>query len=139
MIVRLFFSASGRRAIEDVSTTFLGIVYVALLFGFQVAIRTGTDGRQWLVFLYFIIWASDIGHIPLASLWQTRLYEKISPKKSIEGLIGALIASAGMALFCRWWFMPPSVRVRLSGSPWRLQRPARSAIWWSRCSNAPQG
>jgi phosphatidate cytidylyltransferase len=30
----------------------------------------------------------------------------VSPKKSIEGLIGALAASAGVALVCRAWFMP---------------------------------
>jgi phosphatidate cytidylyltransferase len=44
-----------------------------------------------------------------------RLYEKISPKKSIEGLIGALIASAGMALLCQWWFMPPIATGALVG------------------------
>jgi len=107
MVVRLFSARPVEGAIEDVSATFMGIAYVALLFGFQVSIRMGTDGRQWLVFLYFIIWASDIGAystgIPFG---KHRLYEKVSPKKSIEGLIGALLASAAMALLCQWWFMP---------------------------------
>lgn len=108
MVVRLFSARPVEGAIEDVSATFMGIVYVAVLFGFQVSLRTGTDGRQWLVFLYFIIWASDIGaYATGVSFGKHRLYEKISPKKSIEGLIGALIASAGMALLCQWWFMPP--------------------------------
>jgi phosphatidate cytidylyltransferase len=107
MVVRLFSTRPVEGAIEDVSATFMGIVYVALLFGFQVSIRTGTDGRQWLVFLYFIIWASDVGAYSIGiPFGRHRLYEKISPKKSIEGLIGALVASAGMALLCRWWFMP---------------------------------
>ena len=108
MVARLFSARPVEGAIEDVSATFMGIVYVALLFSFQVSIRTGTDGRQWLVFLYFIIWASDIGAYSIGiPFGKHRLYEKISPKKSIEGLIGALIASAGMALLCQWWFMPP--------------------------------
>jgi len=108
MVARLFSARPVEGAIEDVSATFMGIVYVALLFGFQVSIRTGTDGRQWLVFLYFIIWASDIGAYSIGiPFGKHRLYEKISPKKSIEGLVGALVASAGMALLCRWWFMPP--------------------------------
>jgi len=107
MIFRLFSARPVDGAIEDVSATFMGIVYVALLFGFQVSIRMGTDGRQWLVFLYFIIWASDIGAYSIGlPFGRHRLYEKVSPKKSIEGLIGALVASAGMALLCRWWFMP---------------------------------
>jgi len=107
MVARLFSARPVDGAIEDVAATFMGIVYVALLFSFQVSILTGSDGRQWLVFLYFIIWASDIGAYSIGiPFGRHRLYEKISPKKSIEGLIGALVASAGMALLCRWWFMP---------------------------------
>ena len=107
MVARLFSARPVEGAIEDVSATFMGIVYVALLFGFQVSIRTGTDGRQWLVFLYFIIWASDIGAYSIGiPFGKHRLYEKVSPKKSIEGFLGALVASSAMALLCRVWFMP---------------------------------
>ncbi len=108
MVMRLFSSRPVNGAIEDVASTVLGIFYVAMLFSFQVVIHGGEDGRQWLVFLYFIIWASDIGAYAVGiPFGKHRLYEKVSPKKSIEGLIGALAASAGMALLCRVWFMPP--------------------------------
>ncbi|MGC1456271.1 MAG: phosphatidate cytidylyltransferase [Nitrospirota bacterium] len=108
MIVRLFSSRPVDGALEDVAATFLGVFYVAMLFAFQVAIRTGDNGRQWLVFLYFIIWASDIGAYSIGiPFGKHRLYEKVSPKKSIEGFFGALIASSAMALLCRVWFMPP--------------------------------
>jgi phosphatidate cytidylyltransferase len=108
MIVRMFSPRPVDGAVEDISATFTGIFYVAMLFSFQIAIRTGADGRQWLVFLYFVIWASDIGAYSIGiPFGGHRLYAKISPKKSIEGLIGALAASAGMALLCRVWFMPP--------------------------------
>lgn len=107
LIARLFSSRPVEGAIEDVSTTFLGVFYVAMLFSFQIAIRMGDHGKQWLVFLYFIIWASDIGAYAVGiPFGKHRLYEKVSPKKSIEGLGGALLASAGMALLCRVWFMP---------------------------------
>ncbi len=107
IVARLFSSRSVDGAIEDVATTFLGVFYVAMLFAFQVVIRTGVNGKQWLVFLYFIIWASDIGAYSVGvPLGRHRLYEKVSPKKSIEGLVGALVASVGMALLCRIWFMP---------------------------------
>jgi phosphatidate cytidylyltransferase len=95
-------------AVEDIASTLLGIFYVALLFAFQVSIRAGMHGKQWLVFLYFVIWASDIGAYSIGiPFGKHRLYEKVSPKKSMEGLIGALAAAAGMALLCRNWFMPP--------------------------------
>ncbi|MCK9420035.1 MAG: phosphatidate cytidylyltransferase [Nitrospirae bacterium] len=108
MIARLFSSRPVDGAVEDVAATFLGVFYVAMLFAFQVAIRTGDDGKQWLVFLYFIIWASDIGAYSIGiPFGKHRLYEKISPKKSVEGLLGALVAASAMALLCRVWFMPP--------------------------------
>ena len=108
MITRLFSALPIDSAIEDVAVTFLGVFYVALLFAFQVGIRTGVDGKQWLVFLYFIIWASDIGAYSIGiPFGKHRLYEKVSPKKSVEGLLGAVAAAAGMALICRVWFMPP--------------------------------
>jgi phosphatidate cytidylyltransferase len=107
MIARLFSERPVDGALDDVAATFLGVFYVAMLFAFQVAIRTGPDGKQWLVFLYFIIWATDIGAYAIGKPFgKHRLYEKVSPKKSMEGLAGALVASAGMALLCRVWFMP---------------------------------
>jgi len=107
IVARLFSSRPVDGALEDVAATFLGVFYVAMLFAFQVVIRTGVNGKQWLVFLYFIIWASDIGAYSIGiPFGRHRLYEKVSPKKSIEGLAGALVASAGMALICRIWFMP---------------------------------
>jgi len=107
MVARLFSPRPVEGALEDVASTFFGVFYVALLFAFQVSIRTGTDGKQWLVFLYLSIWASDIGAYSIGiPFGKHRLYEKVSPKKSIEGLLGALVASAGMALVCRVWFLP---------------------------------
>jgi len=107
MVARLFSPRPVDGALEDVASTFLGVFYVAMLFAFQVAIHTGADGKQWLVFLYFIIWASDIGAYSIGiPFGKHRLFEKVSPKKSIEGFIGALVASAAMALLCRAWFMP---------------------------------
>ena len=107
MVARLFSPRPVDGAIVDITSTLFGVFYVAMLFAFQVGIRTSEDGKQWLVFLYFIIWASDIGAYSIGiPFGKHRLYEKISPKKSIEGLIGALAAAAGMALLCRVWFMP---------------------------------
>jgi phosphatidate cytidylyltransferase len=107
MTVRLFSPRPVEGALEDVAATVFGVLYVALLFSFQVSIRIGLDGKQWLVFLYFVIWASDIGAYAVGlPFGRHRLYEKVSPKKSVEGLIGALLASAGMALLCRAWFLP---------------------------------
>jgi phosphatidate cytidylyltransferase len=107
MIGRLFSPRPVDGALEDISVTALGVFYVAFLFSFQVAVRMVADGKQWLVFLFFIIWASDIGAYSIGiPFGKHRLYVKVSPKKSVEGFLGALAAAAGMALICRSWFMP---------------------------------
>ncbi len=107
-MTRLFSPGAVDGAAEDVAMTLLGLIYVALLFGFQVGIRLGGDGKQWIVFMYFVIWATDIGAYAVGmSFGKRRLYPKISPKKSVEGLIGGLLFAAAMALLCRIWFMPP--------------------------------
>jgi phosphatidate cytidylyltransferase len=78
-----------------------------MLFGFQAALRAGDHGKQWIVFLYLVIWASDTGAYYIgSSLGKHKLYPKISPKKSVEGLIGGMLAAAGVALLCRAWFLP---------------------------------
>ncbi len=108
LVARLFSHRPVDGALEDVASTFFGVFYVSLLFAFQVAVRTGVEGKRWLVFLFFIIWASDIGAYFIGvPFGKHRLYEKVSQKKSIEGLLGALVAASGMALLCSVWFMPP--------------------------------
>ncbi len=106
-LTRLFLPRPTEGALEDISATVLGIFYVAMLFGFQLAIYREVDGKRWLAFLYLLIWASDIGAYYIGtSLGKHKLYPKISPKKSVEGLIGGMLAAAGAALLCRAWFLP---------------------------------
>jgi phosphatidate cytidylyltransferase len=106
LTARLFSPRPVEGALEDVAVTLFGVFYVALLFGYQAAINAGIAGKRWLVFLYFVIWASDIGAYYVGtSFGKHRLYEKISPKKSIEGLLGGTAASMVVALLCKFWLV----------------------------------
>ncbi|MHB8845579.1 MAG: phosphatidate cytidylyltransferase, partial [Nitrospirota bacterium] len=107
LTARLFSPRPVEGALEDIAVTLLGIFYVAMLFGFQVAIHAGSPGKRWLVFLFLVIWASDTGAYYAGTTWgKHRLYEKISPKKSIEGLVGGTLASAVVAVLCTVWLVP---------------------------------
>jgi len=110
LTARLFSSRPVEGALVDSAITLLGILYVAMLFGFQVAIHRGSHGKQWLALMYLVIWASDTGAYYVGTAYgRRRLYEKISPKKSVEGLIGGVLASIGVALLCRMWLLPSSL------------------------------
>lgn len=107
LAARLFARRPVEGAVVDVSVTLMGIFYVALLIGFQPAIHVGYHGKYWLLFLYFVIWASDTGAYYIGTAFgKHRLYEKISPKKSVEGLIGGVAASMLAALLCSFWLLP---------------------------------
>jgi phosphatidate cytidylyltransferase len=106
LTARLFSPQPVDGALDDVAVTVTGILYVGLLFAFQAGIHAGPAGRQWLLFLYFVIWASDTGAYYVGSAFgRHRLYEKISPKKSIEGLIGGTAASMLVAYACARWLV----------------------------------
>ena len=106
MVMRLFSRRAVEGALEDIAVTAAGIFYVPLLFGFQVAILGGS-GKRWLVFLYLVIWASDTGAYYVGTAFgRHRLYEKISPKKSIEGLMGGMLAAMIIAMLCTVWLVP---------------------------------
>jgi phosphatidate cytidylyltransferase len=108
LLIRLFAPRPVDGALADVAVTVLGLFYVALFFAYQVGIRMGPDGKRWLAFLYLVIWASDTAAYYAGTAWgKHRLYEKISPKKSIEGLVAGVTGAVAVALLCRAWFMPP--------------------------------
>ena len=107
IVARLFSRLPMEGALEDIAVTTFGVFYVALLFAFQVAIHAGPPGKKWLVFLYLVIWASDTGAYYVGTaIGKHRLYEKISPKKSIEGFVGGTLASVIIALLCKIWLVP---------------------------------
>jgi phosphatidate cytidylyltransferase len=107
LTARLFSRGPVEGAGADIAATLAGILYVALLLGFQPAIQAGYRGRYWLLFLYFVIWASDTGAYYVGTAFgRHRLYERISPKKSVEGLVGGTAASMLVALLCSFWLLP---------------------------------
>jgi phosphatidate cytidylyltransferase len=56
------------------------------------------QGRQWVLFLFLIIWAADIGAYVAGKLYgRTKLAPAISPAKSLEGLAGGLLSVAAVS------------------------------------------
>ena len=110
----------SKEAITGISTTIFGIIYVAWLFSFVVKVRFMSqeapslpDGR-WLVF--FLILVTKIGD--MGAYFTGRfcgrhaLITRISPKKTVEGLIGGLSLSIIAAGASRY-FLPSIPMVHL--------------------------
>lgn len=85
----------------DVSVTFLGFVYVVILFSFIPLVNSKIHG-EYLVWLIFIgAWLSDTAAYYFGKyLGKHKLCPKVSPKKTIEGSIGGFLGGTlGCGIF----------------------------------------
>lgn len=106
------FTKDFSKMLTGVGVTALGVMYVAFLGGFLVATRVGFENApglstHLLAYFFLVIFASDIGaYFSGRFLGKHKLAPAISPGKTVEGLIGGLIAGAGAAALATWWFFP---------------------------------
>ena len=78
----------------NIAYSFLGIIYVAIPFSLMhvIAFYTGTYRFEIVTGILLLTWASDTGAYFAGTLFgKTRLFERISPKKSWEGFVGGAI------------------------------------------------
>ncbi len=74
---------------ESLAKFYLGIFYLAIPFSIALSIKS-----ELLLATFFIIWASDsFAYLAGKNFGKHKLAEKISPKKTIEGLIGGMLGS----------------------------------------------
>jgi phosphatidate cytidylyltransferase len=96
-------SGDFQRDTRNLSLEFLGYVYVVSLFGFMIPIIESTNGRAFLFLLFLIVFLGDTAAYFVGSHFGRRtLAIKLSPKKTLEGAIGAMAASllaAGLFLY----------------------------------------
>ena len=94
--------APKRERTTEVAITILGPLYAGLLLGTVVGLRLTPPepvGRHWVVFLLIVIMLGDTGAYYVGrSMGKRRLAPALSPKKTVEGLIGGLTASVVAAL-----------------------------------------
>ncbi|HEY0385865.1 MAG TPA: phosphatidate cytidylyltransferase [Pyrinomonadaceae bacterium] len=110
--------APFERMTASVGATVLGVMYVALLGGHLIAVRTGFRqglSADLLCFFFLVIMGSDSGaYYAGRTFGRHKLAPKISPGKTWEGAIGGMAASLSMAAIAHYWFFPElSLKVAL--------------------------
>jgi phosphatidate cytidylyltransferase len=89
-----------------------GVVYIPLMMSTLVMIRSGPDGIIWIYFLLAVVFAGDIGALYAGTfLGKHKLCPGISPKKTIEGSVGGILANLVVGLGIHAWFLPDVPRM----------------------------
>ena len=103
---------------QRVSGMFIGVVVlVPAWVGLTYIHAFGDSGPYLLLFLMFLIWAADSGaYFAGRSLGKRKLVPNVSPGKTIEGVVGGLVAALAMVFVFAYflgfgaaelvWFVP---------------------------------
>ena len=106
------FTADFSKMLTGVGVTLLGILYVAFLGGFLISIRVGFESppglsTDLLAYFFLVLFGSDSGaYFAGRAFGKHKLAPTISPGKTVEGLIGGVLAAAAFAALATFWFFP---------------------------------
>jgi phosphatidate cytidylyltransferase len=103
----LFSSVSVEYRFKDTCITLFGMLYVGLTLSSLVLTRTFPAGEWFILFVALVTWAGDTGAYYSGRLWGRHpLAPTVSPKKTIEGLLGGIVLAIVAALLAQASFLP---------------------------------
>ena len=108
------FQKDFSKMLTGIGVTFTGVLYVAFLGGFIVAMRVGFDessvpflSTKLLGFFFLVVMGADVGGYYFGKyLGRFKLIPKVSPNKTWEGVIGGLILTSAFAALASATFFP---------------------------------
>ena len=94
LLTGLYLFEKGCASAKEVGLAIFSIIYPLALTGFWILVRNGIDGRFWMIFGLLSTFAADVGAYYVGkNLGSHALTKRLSPKKTIEGLAGGIVAS----------------------------------------------
>ncbi len=90
--VLLFSGTQDAQGIHRLSLFGLSWLYIPFLLSHALLLGQTKDGRVWIFFILLVIFACDAGAYYTGKRFGRRkLYERVSPKKTVEGALGGLL------------------------------------------------
>ena len=104
-LVYLFRFQDMQTVSRDLAVSLLGLLYIPLLLSHAILLRALPAGKDWVFLVLFVVMASDSLAYFVGRTWgKHRLYEAVSPKKTIEGSVGGIAGGVLGAVICKLWF-----------------------------------
>ena len=103
----IWLAAEFRVALQQAAWVVLGMAYVGGLLSFGSTLRALPEGEQLVYFLVLTSWAGDIGAYYIGSRFgEHPLAPGTSPRKTVEGALGGMVASMFVAIVGSPWIWP---------------------------------
>ncbi len=103
----LFRFSSIQTAASDIGLLVLSLIYIPLLMTHIQLVRQLDHGVNWLLLIMLIVMTNDsAAYYTGCRFGKHRLYEAVSPKKSIEGSLGGLVGSYIGTFVAKYTFFP---------------------------------
>lgn len=107
MMLHLLRMRDGEPDMVPLASMILGIMYVPLLMSHFILIRKTEDGVLWVFFILVLAFSGDIAAYYAGKGWGRRkLLPKVSPGKTVEGIMGLIAGSIAGCLIFRQLFLP---------------------------------
>lgn len=119
LVAEMLRGAPFDKMILSVGSTVLGVLYVGMLGGHLVSVRTGfadhapgypnsySLSTHLLSFFFLVLMSSDTGaYYTGRAFGKHKLAPNISPGKTWEGAVGGMLASLLVAALANYWFFP---------------------------------
>ncbi|MBA2379584.1 MAG: phosphatidate cytidylyltransferase [Blastocatellia bacterium] len=106
------FQKDFSKMLTGIGVTLLGVLYVVFLGGFLISTAVGFENipglsTKLLLFFLVVMFGSDsAAYFTGKAAGKHKLARTISPGKTMEGLVGGLVAAAGFAALAIWLFFP---------------------------------
>ena len=106
------FQADFSKMLAGAGVTIMGVLYVVVLGGFLIATRIGFENQPYLsthllAYFFLVIMGADTGaYFVGKALGKHKLAPKISPGKTVEGLIGGIVTAGAFGAVATLWFFP---------------------------------
>lgn len=98
-LIELF--SSNKEPLANIALTILGCVYIGMPFALfnLLAFKTGTYDFWPIIGIFALVWVNDTGaYLCGVTMGRHKLYERISPKKTVEGFVGGVLLTVIVGL-----------------------------------------
>lgn len=107
-----FLAAVERLGVQEFQNHFkefvfcvFGLFYLVFIPLELLEIRDSQNGLQWVGLFFALLWAGDIGaYFAGQKYGKRKLYPKVSPAKTLEGLLGGILTGCVVAILYKFLF-----------------------------------